>query len=138
MGRIDYDNEWSDAQVVTTTAVSTSVIDLNDYPQFIGGEDMHLAVTVGVKFAGGTSIQPILQAAAVAAMTSAVAIHTPPATITASATAGATLLRINLSNLVGVQRYLRLNYVVVGTMSGGGTVNAALEITPEVRGITLA
>ncbi len=136
MGRIDYENEFSDAQAVTATAASTNIIDLNDYPQYAGGEDLVVYVSVGTAFAGGTSIQPILQTDDNTGFSSAVAIHTPPAVVTASATAGASLMRVNIQHLQGVERYIRLNYAVVGTMSAG-TVNAALEVTPQYDAVNL-
>jgi hypothetical protein len=136
MGRTDYENEFSDAQALTATAVSTNVIDLNDYPQYAGGEDLNVWVTVSTAFTGGTSVQPVLQTDDNTGFSSAAAIHTPPAVTIANATAGATLMRVNLQHLNGVERYIRINYVVVGTPTAG-KVDAALEVTPQYSAVTL-
>ena len=129
MARIDAQNEFSDAQAITATAVSTNVVDLNQaVPQYAGGDDLFLTCKVGTAFAGGTSIRAILWTDDTATVTSGADIISGDVVLTAAATAGSSLLTVNLKNLP-LQQYIGVQYVVVGTMSAG-TANAFLNITP--------
>ena len=112
-------------QVPTATAVSTDTIDLGANPRDIGVDsDMELVVQVVNAFAGGTSLQPILQTATDVAMTSPISLMTGPVIPLASLTAGATF---SLGKIPpGALRALRMNYVIVGTMSGGGSIRSFL------------
>ena len=135
--RLDAQNEFSDAQALTATALSTNVIDFGQVtPKIMGGEDLYVEVNVGTAFAGGTSIRAILWTDDTTTATSGADIISGDVILTAAAIAGATLLRVNLKGLP-LQRYLVLQYVIVGTMSGG-TVDSALVITPDTDGMTLA
>jgi hypothetical protein len=119
MARIDAQNELSDAQAVTVTALSTNVIDMNvAAPQYAGGEDLFVEATVNTAFAGGTSIQAIVYTDDTVTVNNGEAIHTPAAVLTASATKGANLVRVNLKGLA-LQQYVGIYYTVVGTMSAG-------------------
>lgn len=133
MSRIDAQNEMSDAQAVTATALSTNVIDLTQaIPQYSGGEDLFVTVKVNTAFAGGTSIQPKLWTDDTTTVTDGVNIVAAPAVLTAAATAGTSILRVNLKGVFpALQRYLGMQYVIVGTMSAG-KVDAFLEVTPSV------
>jgi len=112
MGRIDAQNEMADALVVN--------------------------VKVNADFAGGTSIQAILYTDDTATVTNGVAILTAPAILTAAALSGVTMLRVDLQGIYpALQQYIGINFVVVGTMSGGGAVDAFLEHTPSVSDINL-
>lgn len=137
MGRIDAQAEFSDAQAVTTTALSTNVLDLNSFPQLMGGEDCYLNVTVNTSFAGGTSIRAVLWTDDTVTVTSGADIISGDVITTANATAGTTLLRVNLKGLDNLQQYIGVQYVVVGTMSGG-KADARLEVTPEVGAVTVS
>lgn len=137
MALLDAQNEFSDAQAVTVTAVSTNVIDLNQTaPQYTGGEDLFINVNVGTAFAGGTSIRVLVWTDNTATVTSGADIISGDVVLTAAATAGSSLLRVNLKGLP-LQQYLGLQYVVVGTMSAG-TVDAYLGITPDVGAPSVA
>lgn len=130
MSRIDAQNEMSDAQAVTVTAVSTNVIDLNQAtPRYAGAEDLFVTVKVNTLFAGGTSIRAVLWTDDTTTVTDGADIISGDVVLTAAATAGTSLLTVNLKNLP-LQQYLGVQYVVVGTMSGGA-VDANLEITPS-------
>jgi len=130
MALIDAQNELSDAQAVTATALSTNVIDLNQAtPQFAGGEDLYVVAKVNTAFAGGTSIRAVLWTDDTTTVSSGADIISGDVIVTASATAGATLLKVNLKGLDNLQQYIGLQYVIVGTMSAGA-VDAYLEITP--------
>jgi len=129
MARIDAQAEFSDAQAITTTAVSTNVLDLNQaIPQYAGGDDLQLVCKVNTAFAGGTSIRAILWTDDSTTVTSGADIITGDVVLTAAATAGSSLLTVNLKNLP-LQQYIGVQYVVVGTMSAGA-VDAFLNITP--------
>lgn len=135
--RLDAQNEFSDAQAVTATALSTNVIDLGQaQPKIMGGEDLYVEVKVGTAFAGGTSIRAVLWTDDTTTATSGADIISGDVVLTAAASAGASLLRVNLKGLP-LQRYIVLQYVVVGTMSAG-TIDAALVITPDTDGMVLA
>jgi hypothetical protein len=130
MGLIDAQNELSDAQAVTVTAVSTNVIDMNQAtPRYAGGEDLNLDVTVNTAFAGGTSIQVKVWTDDTTTVTNGEAIYTGPAVLTAAATAGKKLATISLHHK-DLQQYVGVQYVVVGTMTAGA-VDANYMITPQ-------
>jgi hypothetical protein len=132
MAIMDAQNEFSDAQAVTATAVSTNVVDLiSVQPQLAGGEDNNLTVRVNTAFAGGTSIRAVLWTDDTATVTSGADIISGDVILTAAATAGTTLLSVNLKGLDNLQRYIGVQYVIVGTMSAGA-VDAYLETTPQV------
>lgn len=116
---LDRENSFQPTtQAVTVTAVSTDVIDLGANPRDIGVDsDMELIVQVTTAFTGGTSLQPVLQTATDVAMTSPVSLITGPVIPLASLTAGATFSLGKISP--GALRALRMNYVVVGTMTAG-------------------
>lgn len=122
--------EMSDAQVPTVTANSTDIIDrgaqavLDNALTDIGtGEDVYWVVSVQTVFAGGTSLQASL------------VTDTNPNLATAPVTIAQTPV-IPLASLVpGYQyavklpagtykQYLGTIYTIVGTMSGGGSVNS--------------
>ena len=130
MALIDGQNALSDAQAVTATALSTNVIDLlQAAPQYTGGEDLILNVTVNTLFAGGTSIRAILWTDDTTTVSSGADIISGDVVLTAAATAGTSLLTVNLKNLP-LQKYIGVQYVIVGTMSGGA-VDANLQITVD-------
>ena len=136
MAIMDSQNELSDAQAVTVTAISTDIIDLNTYPQFAGGEDLNLIVDVSTTFAGGTSIRAVLWTDGTTTTTNGQDIISGDVVATANATAGANLLTVNLKGLT-LERYIGVQYVVVGTMSAG-KVEAYLATTPISGEINLA
>ena len=129
MARIDAQNTLSDAQAVTATAISTNIIDLGQAtPQYAGGDDLMLTCKVNTAFAGGTSIRAILWTDDTTTTTDGADIISGDVVLTAAATAGSSLLTVNLKNLP-LQQYIGVQYVVVGTMSAGA-IDADLRITP--------
>jgi hypothetical protein len=135
--RIDAQNEFSDAQAVTVTAVSTNIIDLGQaQPKIMGGEDLYIEALVGTAFASGTSIQVKVWTDNTTTVTDGADIISGDVVLTAAAVAGASLLRVSLKGLP-LQQYLGLQYVVVGTMTAG-TVDAALVITPDTPSAVLS
>lgn len=131
MAIMDAQNEFSDAQEVLATALSTNVIDLTSVqPQLAGGEDLYVTVRVNTAYSGGTSVSAKLWTDDTATVTSGADVISGDVVLVAAATAGATLLKVNLKGLDNLQRYIGLQYVIVGTPSAG-KVDAYLECTPQ-------
>lgn len=121
----------SNDQAVTATAVSTNVIDLQGagLGDMSLGEPLNLMAQVSnADFAGGTSIAVAVQTSADAAFSTPVIAYTTAAIALADLVAG---YQFGLGKLpIGGLRYLRFNYVVVGTMSAG---NITGGIVPELQ-----
>ena len=133
----------------TATAPSTNVIDLHlvGLPVLASGQGardmgigddpaLKILVQVTTAFAGGTSLAVALQgttdngsgAPNAGAWTT---FYSSPAVVTASLTAGQRLLDMDMPRPppgVPVPRFLRLNYTVAGTMSGGGSVEGTIVL----------
>ena len=125
---LDAQNIFSTSQALTATAASTDTIDLGANGD-LGRANMRFRASVATAFASGTSVQVILQTDDNSAFSSAVALYTGPAIAVASLTAGAVIADIPLPSTT--ERYLRVNYVVVGTPSAGA-VDAFLVLdTPN-------
>lgn len=137
--RIDAQAELSDAQALTATALSTNVYDFGQVsPKIMAGEDLYVEINVGTTFAGGTSLRAIVWTDDTTTVTSGADIISGDVLTVANnqLDAGVTLLRVNLKGQK-LQRYLGIQYVVVGTMTAGA-VDAALVITPDTDGMVLA
>ena len=122
----------SDAQAVTTTAVSTDKIDLSQAREIGEGDDLFMVFTVGTAFAGGTSINFNVTVADDAALsTNATTIGMSGVIVTASLTAASQFI-VRLNPQIGSlgRRYLGATYTVVGTMSAG-TVTA--DIVSDIQ-----
>ena len=122
----------SDAQAVTTTAVSTDKIDLSVAREIGEGDDLFMVFTVGTAFAGGTSINFNVTVADDAALsTNATTIGMSGVIVTASLTASSQfVVRLNPQIASLGRRYLGATYTVVGTMSAG-TVTA--DIVTDIQ-----
>jgi len=120
----------SDAQAVTTTAVSTNTVDLSQARDIGEGEDLYMNFAVGTAFAGGTSVKFEVIVADNAALSSNVlVVGSSDAIATASLTAGASqAVRINPQVASTGKRYLGARYTVVGTYTAG-TVTADITHT---------
>lgn len=114
----------SNAQAVTTTAVSTDTVDLGTARDIGAGEDLYMHFTVGTAFAGGTSTEFQVIGSANADLSSPTVLGSSGAIATAGLTAGRRVaVRVNpFINSLG-QRYFGARYVVVGTNTTG-TVSA--------------
>ena len=122
----------SDAQAVTTTAVSTDKIDLSQAREIGEGDDLFMVFTVGTAFAGGTSINFNVTVADDAALsTNATTVGMSGVIVTASLTAASQFI-VRLNPQIGSlgRRYLGATYTVVGTMSAG-TVTA--DIVTDIQ-----
>ena len=126
-------NTFSNNQVLTGSAASTNVIDLgplssSNTTRDIGkGEPVKVFASVGAtNLAGGTSLQATLETSLTEGSGYTV-IASGPVVPLAQLTAGARLLAMSVPQ--GVQRYLRIGYVAVGTFTGSNGVNAGLVET---------
>lgn len=137
---IDKQNEFSDSQVVTATAISTNVIqtlhdsgaDTNpNLTQNLGGfQGAFLVVQVDEDFAGGTSIAVSLESDSTANLATSPTVHFASGAIPLASLVKGTLLVIPLP-FGEYERYLGIRYTVVGTMTGGGALSAF--ITRDVQ-----
>lgn len=112
----------SDAQAVTTTAVSTNTIDLGSARDIGAGEGLNVNFNVGTAFAGGTSTEFQVISSASADLSSPTVLGSSGAIATASLTAGKRVA-VRLNPSINGQRYIGTRYVVVGTNTAG-TVTA--------------
>jgi len=117
---------FSDAQDLGAasdeTVVSTNVIDLGAKDSLVPTNyedgDLEIQISIPEDFAGGTSVQFVLYTDGDEAFGSAVEVLSTPAIAIASLVSTANPIRI--SGLpAGLERYLRMSYVVVGTMTAG-------------------
>jgi hypothetical protein len=122
----------SDAQAVTTTAVSTDKIDLSVAREIGEGDDLFMVFSVGTAFARGTSINFQVTVADDAALsTNATTIGMSGVILTAALTASSQqVVRLNPQIASLGRRYLGATYTVVGTMSAG-TVTA--DIVTDIQ-----
>lgn len=125
--------QFSDAQALTATAVSTNVIDLSEDRDIGIGEPMALVVTVGVAAdftTGDETYQVTLQTATDAAFTSPVTVVSSAAINGDELPAGAkVVLPIGFTNL----EFLRVNYTLAGT-TPTATVDAYLQPLSMIDG----
>lgn len=131
---LDGETQFSNRQAITASAVSTNFIDLQEagtrphsgapLVRDIGGWDMDLLVQVTQDFVGGTSVAVQVQTDDNPGFTSATTVGQTAAVPVVQLKAG---YRFSLSDFpVGTkERYVRLNYVVVGTPTAG-TITAAV------------
>lgn len=159
MAYLDNQLTFSSAQAVTTTAASTNPIDLaglgsgTTISNIIGnasvwGQDIGIGngvyqpailVTVGTAFAGGTSLNVQFQGAVDNGSGSPGTWNTyaeSGAIVTASLTANRTIFRINVAAVQPdngpLPRFLRLNYVVVGTYTAGTIAYAGIDLDNQM------
>lgn len=114
----DKENQFSDAQAVTATAVSTNVVDFGTSkgdPAF--GTPKPLVVQVVQAFAGATSVAVEFETSDTENFASAKTLASSGAVVAADLKAG---YKFSMNVLPkGCKRYNRLKYVVVGTATAG-------------------
>lgn len=122
----------SDAQALTTTAVSTDKVDLSQARDIGEGDDLYMVFTVGTALAGGTSVNFQVTVADDAALsTNATTIGMSGVILTAALVAGAQFtVRLNPQIASLGRRYLGATYTIVGTFSAG-TVTA--DIVADIQ-----
>lgn len=117
---------FSNAQAVTATAVSANVVDLGVDRDIGIGEPIYLASQVGTAFAGLTSLTVTLQTSA--DNSTWTDLNSSGAIPVAELTAGAQPVRVVVPSRT--ERYLRVNYTVVGTGTAG-TITTSLLLGPD-------
>lgn len=128
--RIDKENQFSNAQAVTATAISENVIDarhlsntLKDLGQ--GGQPLYLWISIDESFATATSVTFSLESDSTANLATSATVHwTTPAIAIASLTAGTVVARIQLPEAATYERYLGLRYTIDGSSATAGKVTA--------------
>lgn len=130
---LDKQNEFSDSQLITTSAISTNVIDTGAGAAVknLGGDaGLFLVVQVDVALTGGTSLAASLESDSTANLATSPTVHASTGAIpAASLTAGATLAVMPLP-FGDYERYMGVRYTVVGTFAAG-SVSAFLTRTPQ-------
>jgi hypothetical protein len=109
----------------TGTVVSTDSIDLLTANRNVGRSfPLRMFCNVTVALAGGTSIQAQLITSANSNLSSPTVLASGPVTALAAAIAGAELLDVPIPGTA--QRYLGLQFVLVGTFTGAGAVQGGV------------
>ena len=115
----------SEAQAVTTTAVSTDKVDLSVARDIGEGESLYMNFAIGTAFAGGTSTAFEVVVADDAALTSNVTVVGSSGVLLTAALTASKNIAVRINPLIGStgKRYFGARYTVVGTNSAG-TVTA--------------
>jgi hypothetical protein len=129
---LDRQNTVSQAQAITATAVSTDTIDLS-IARDLGVSGLKWVVVLDQVFNNLTSLEIQAISSANANLSSANVLGSTGAIVLAQLTAGRRpivldLPRSILSTLPVGQRYIGLNYVVVGTAPTTGQVTSSLVL----------
>lgn len=127
---IDAQQQYSVAQALTVTAVSTNSIDHSQDRNLGIGEPLVVLVTVGVAAAGGGTLTISLQTDATSAFGSPVTVATTAAIAAAALGLGAKVV-IPIPPDLLMNRWSRLNYVLA-TMTGI-TVTAELTLASAIQ-----
>lgn len=129
---IDAFLQFSSAQALTTTAVSTNTVDLGVARDIGPGEELEVVFTVPTVLAGGTSINfQFITSAAANLGSPTVLVETGPV-VTAQLGAGRPpiVLRVPRALLLAAplgQRYIGIQYTIVGTYTGNIDANLVLD-----------
>ena len=121
---IDSQTQLSDNQALTTgTIVSTNVYDTRAAADIGPGDSFKFFVSATAAFAGGTSVQAVLETSADNLTFTALA--SGPVVDLADLKAGKQIAVIEVPH--GAKRYLRASYTVAGTFTAG-KVHASLVL----------
>jgi len=134
---LDRQNEFSTAQLLTVSAISTDQIDtlagnsFTNLVQNLGGTPgaLYLIVQTRGTFAGGTSLQFSLESDSVNTLAASPTVHFisqvfPVAQLTANRTLAVIPLPYG-----DYEKFLGMRYTIVGTMSGAGSVIQAFLVS---------
>jgi hypothetical protein len=130
--RIDKDNQFSDGQAVTATAISEHVIDANHASNLLKdlgnrGQPLYLYVLCTEAFATATSVTITLESDSTANLATSATVHfTTGAIAIASLTAGAQVVRVQLPEAATYERYLGLRYTIGGSNATAGKFTSFL------------
>lgn len=121
--------QLSSAQALTTgTAVSTNTIDLGSARDIFKGEHLIVHFSVATAFAGVTSVQPQVITSASADLSSPTVIASGPIIPLASLVAGARFAVEPININSNGQRYLGVQYAIVGTGTGAITATVVHDV----------
>jgi hypothetical protein len=122
----------SDAQALTTTAVSTDTIDLSIARDMGEGQDLFMNFAVTTALAGGTSVKfEVIQADNAALSSNVQVIGSSDAVLTAALVAGYnTAVRINPQVASNGKRYLGARYTISGTYTSG---NVTADVVTDIQ-----
>lgn len=124
---IDSQTQLSDNQALTTgTIVSTHVYDTRAAADIGPGSPVKLFVSATAAFAGGTSVQAVLETSA--DYVTFTALASGPVVDIADLKAGKQIAVIDVPH--GAKRYLRASYTVAGTFTAG-KVHASLMMNAD-------
>lgn len=112
MALLDAQNQYSDAQALVATAVSTNVIDHGSDRDLGIGEALAVQVSIDVTQVGGGTFQVTLQTDSVVGFGSAVTVAQTGAIAAASIVAGFRII-LNMPADKTMNRFSRLNYTLV-------------------------
>lgn len=138
---MDYQNLFSDSQIVTVTAASTNIVDLGADSALIqqmverGGKilaQVDIAMT-----AGGTSLSVGVQVDDDVAFGSATTLHTTAVVLAALLIPGYQFAIDGLPPHIS-ERYMRLYYTADGTFSGGGAISAGIILDKQSNAVMQA
>ena len=126
---LDKENQFSSAQAITATAVSTNIIDLGDAKDHAVGQMLPLNVMVVANFASNTSLTVALQTDDNSGFSSATVVSQTGAVPVATVVAGYTFtLAVPFE---GLERYIRLNYTIGGSNASAGAITAGFVVNNE-------
>ena len=133
---LDHENEFSDDQAVTATAIGEDVIDLSGAPvlqDIGGGEAVWLVITVGTAAtaAGAATVTFTLESDSTTDLATSPTVHFSSAAISKDAlTAGACPVAVRLP-ADDYERYVGVRYTVATGPLTAGTFNAFFTNTPD-------
>lgn len=130
---LDAQNEFSDAQAVTSTAISTNVIDLgatNTLKDIGAGESMYLVIltqTTATDVSSDATLAVTLESDSTADLATSATVHYTTGTLAfaAFATAGTVLAAVRLP-IGSYERYLGVRYTVASGPLTAGKFDAFL------------
>jgi hypothetical protein len=133
---LDRQNLVSQAQAVTTTAVSTDTIDLSQARDVGPGEEVKFSITIDQSFATATSVEFQVISSAAANLGSPTVLVTTGAIAIAQLVAGRRPIELSVPRSVLAaqpigQRFLGMNYVVAGSAATAGQITAGVVHTVQ-------